>query len=553
MDPEPNLQIDDSFLVAQCNEHGLATIKPSDSNASVPKTQFALAYTGLLFAVFLYYLDSTIISPAFPFILADLGKETLLPWLGLYMLTSAPFGILYGKFSTVFPKKYVFLFALTVFLIGSMICAVAQSMEVLIFGRALAGVGGGGFLPLSFIIIADMTTLQDRSKYNSILGSAMGLGSILGPLLGGTFSDRLNWRWCFWINIPIGLISFAFIMTNLKISTTQENVLAKLRNVDVLGALTLLITLLAFNIPILLGGTTWAWDSAQVITLFVLSVLGGLVFLWIEFRVASDPIIPPAIFKVRWITASIALSFCMGAVMNSYLFYFSLLLEFIFEFSAVKTGEINVISCGTYVVFTVVSGAILAKRGHYISFFIVGPILWAISIIWVANFTKDTDMGQIVGSLLFLGTAGGLMITTRISAMQLHVPTHFLPICQGIVSCCFAVGANVAISITGTILNNLLVIKTNDSAELHTAIDMLIKEGFQVTVSQYITLAKTFQKLLQSSGSEETLFSAALIQLKSGWNDAFKYAYMSNLAYLVGILLLVPVIWPKRKEAKNEA
>ncbi|KAJ3279272.1 hypothetical protein HDU79_000741 [Rhizoclosmatium sp. JEL0117] len=425
-------------------------------------------------------------------------------------------------------------------------------MEVLIFGRALAGVGGGGFLPLSFIIIADMTTLQDRAKYNSILGSAMGLGSIFGPLLGGTFSDRLNWRWCFWINIPIGLISFAFIAANLKLPMDKENVLAKLQNVDLLGAFILLITLLAFNIPILLGGTTWAWNSVQLISLFLLSVIGGVVFMWIEFRVASDPIIPPAIFKERWITASIVLSFFMGAVMNSYLFYFSLLLEFIFEFSAVKSGEINVISCGTYVLFTVVSGAILAKRGHYISFFIVGPILWAISIVWVANFTKNTDMGQVVGSLLFLGIAGGLMITTRISAMQLHVPTQFLPICQGIMSCCFAVGANVAISITGTILNNLLFVKTNDSVELHTAIGMLIKEGFQVTVSQYITLAKTFEKLVESGGNEATLFGIALVQLKSGWNDAFKYAYLSNLAYLVGILLLVPVIWPRKKQANNE-
>ncbi|KAJ3289325.1 hypothetical protein HDU79_004149 [Rhizoclosmatium sp. JEL0117] len=514
------------------------------------KRDFVLVYVSLMLAVFMYCLDNTIILPALSFILGEFSKEMLLPWLGVYMLTAAPFGILYGKFSGIFSKKWVFVSALVIFLVGSLICATAPSMEVLIFGRAIAGIGGGGLLPLSYIVVSDITSSKDRGKYMAGLGAMVGAGNTLGPFLGGLFTDHLNWRWCFYLNLPVGFLNFIFVVLYCNIPRAEGDVWDKVKRVDFLGSFVLLCTLMAFNIPILLGGTTWAWGSPQVIVLLIISVLGLILLAYIEFRVAIDPVVPPPIWQNSFIVAMAGISFFVGGGIQSTFIFFSLFLEYIDNYKPLQVGGVTCVVCVFYIVVTMFSGSVFSKKGRYVEFFIAGPIIWAAACVWISHLTKDFGAGHVIGSSVILGIGIGTMVQLRISALQLNIDKEFVPIATGICTSTTNIGANVIVSIIGTILNNLIIAKTDGSSELHAAIDFLNFREFQVDVVQYITLAKLLEVVPKSATFPQNatvLFEIAADQLKTGFNEAYKYSFLSQLSCFVGILALVPFIWPKRK------
>ncbi|ORY36912.1 MFS general substrate transporter [Rhizoclosmatium globosum] len=437
--PKEELVIQETYAIAVTSSD---LSKPVDDDPAVPLTpiQFRLVYTSLLLGVFMFSLDNAIISPALSSILGDLGNEKLLPWLGAFFLTSAPFTIVNGKLAIIFSKKYIFLAALTLFNIGSLICAVAGSMEVLILGRAIAGIGGGSMMPLSYIIIGDITNTKERTKFMSFLGVAVGLGNLLGPLLGGVFTNSLNWRWCFYINLPVGFLAFLVLLVSFNIPKPEGSILQKLKNVDFLGAIVLLFTMFAFNIPLLIGGITWAWNSFQVIVLFVLSFLGVLAFVYIESRAASDPIVPLSLFKSPFTAASIGISFFLGAFANSFIFYYGLLLEFILGYSSIEVGGIYAGTCFSYVIVTILSGAILSRKNHYISFFIIGPLFFIGTVAMVSQFTKNTLLWQTIFATLLFGIGMGAIFQLRISILPIGAPKELIPIATAVCVSAFAVG-----------------------------------------------------------------------------------------------------------------
>ncbi|KAJ3279742.1 hypothetical protein HDU79_000339 [Rhizoclosmatium sp. JEL0117] len=551
MNPNPERQGD--YLTAgieTVTSDELTTSKDDDVFHKLNKREFALVYTGLMLASFMYCLDNTITLPAISFILADFGKEALLPWLGMYMLTSVPFGVLYGKFSGIFSKKWVYVFALTMFLAGSLVCGLSPTMEVLILGRAIAGVGGGGLVPLAYIVIADITSAKERPKYLAGIGAMVGSGNMLGPLLGGAFTDHLTWRWCFYMNLPVGFLTLAFIVLFCNVPRTPGDIFSKLKHVDFLGSFVLLLTLMAFNIPVLLGGTTWLWSSPQVIALYVLSTMGFIVFIYIEFCVALDPVVPPPIWKNSFIMAMAGISFFVGGVIQSCFMFISLFLEFIDGYTAMQVGGLNVIVCLFYIGATVVSSIILSRKGHYISFFFAGPLLWLVGNVWTANITKNSGLAQIVGIFAIFGLGIGCLVQLRISTLHFQLEKDIIPIATGICTSSMSIGANVAVSVIGTVLNNLIVTKTADAVELQYAVTLLNEKGYQVGVLQYITLSRLLARIPQAPGAPQSLvslFEAASDQLKNGFNEAFKYSFLSQLACVVGVLALVPFIWPREK------
>lgn len=204
----------------------------------VPLSRFEFICVFLSFAcaVFLVSLDTTIISTAIPAIASEFQALDQVDWIGsAFLLTSTAFSPIYGTLCDIFGRKVIFLLAIVLFEAGSLLCAVAPNMISLIMGRALAGVGAGGLFTVVLVMISDVTSLRDSSKYQGVIGAVFGLSSVIGPLLGGVFTDHLNWRWCFWINLPFGGIAAGVVFFLLKFPAPEGTIAEKLHRLDLLG------------------------------------------------------------------------------------------------------------------------------------------------------------------------------------------------------------------------------------------------------------------------------------------------------------------------------
>lgn len=304
--------------------------KDFDIEASAPITSstkrpkgFWLVVLSLMLTLFLASLDVTVVSTAIPTIARELDALNEISWLSTgYLLTATALFPVYGRLSDIFGRRETILFSIATFLVSSIICAVAPNATVLIVGRALQGVGGGGIEALVATIVSEIVSPAERGKFQGLTGAVFGLSSIIGPLIGGLFTEKVSFRWIFWINVPLTFVAGLGIFFFLRIPRPQTSIMEKLKSIDFLGV----FTVLAGNVLLLLactwGGAEYAWNSAAVISCFVLSAVLWAAFIFIEIKVAKNPIIPPHLFKSRNVIWANISNFCLGWVMLGYTYFF---------------------------------------------------------------------------------------------------------------------------------------------------------------------------------------------------------------------------------------
>src|SRR3954466_7883133 len=252
-----------------------------------PQQRLRLIFLALMLVLLLASLDQTIVSTALPTIVGDLGGISHLSWVvTAYLLSATIAGPLYGKLGDLYGRKLVLQVAIVIFLIGSMLCGLSQSMTELIAFRALQGLGAGGLMVVTFAVVGDLIPPRERGKYQGYFGAVFGVSTVVGPLLGGFFVDNLSWRWIFYVNVPVGAIALSVIAVAFHSREVHTR-----HAMDYLGAVLLAGALASIVLFPSLGGTTWAWGSTQVIGLVVLSVILVPAFLWVESR-AEEPILP---------------------------------------------------------------------------------------------------------------------------------------------------------------------------------------------------------------------------------------------------------------------
>ncbi|KAF9318962.1 hypothetical protein BG006_003071 [Podila minutissima] len=428
---------------------------PSEEVVTLPFKQLMVVFIGLMLGVFLSSLDQTIVSVCTTKIANDFKALNEIPWVGTaYLLTSTAFQPLYGRFSDIFGRKPTFLFAISVFLIGSALCGAAQNMIMMIVARGIAGVGAGGIMSMVMIIITDLVSLRDRGKYQGIIGAVFGFSSVIGPLLGGVFTDKASWRWAFFINLPIGAITLAAVIKLLHLPHQGGSFMEKAKRIDVLGSLTLVAGLILVLLPLNWGGSTYAWNSGIVIGLFCAGFAVLFVFCMIEWKQAVEPIIPFRLFKSRTNSAVFATSFFIGMGFFGIMFFMPLYFQIVRQESATSAGlEMLPLIVGLLIA-SIGSGVMVSKWGQYRPFIWVGLALCTTGTGLLTLLTEDSSRGTIIGYLFIVGFGLGCSMQTVMLAIQSSVATKDIAVATANATFFRTVGSVLGVAVTGTVFNN---------------------------------------------------------------------------------------------------
>src|SRR3954466_10608830 len=317
-----------------------------------------LIFVALLLVLLLAALDQTIVSTALPTIVGDLGGISHLSWVvTAYLLSATIAGPLYGKLGDLYGRKLVLQVAIVLFLIGSALCGLSQSMAELIGFRTLQGLGAGGLIVVTFAVIGDVIPPRERGKYQGDFGAVFGFSTVVGPMLGGFFVDNLSWRWIFYVNLPIGAVALAVIAFAFP-----ANVDRRRHAMDYLGALLLAGTLASVVLFTSLGGTTWPWSSPEIIALIVASIVFLPAFLWVESR-ADEPILPLSLFRNHTFSVTSAVGFIVGFALFGAITYLPLYLQVAKGASPTKSGlQLTPLMAGVLIT-SIVSGQLITRLG----------------------------------------------------------------------------------------------------------------------------------------------------------------------------------------------
>jgi EmrB/QacA subfamily drug resistance transporter len=400
----------------------------------------------LLLGLLLAALDQTIVATALPTIVSDLGGLEHLSWVvTAYLLASTAATPLWGKLGDQYGRKRLFQTAIVIFLIGSALCGMAQNMGELIGFRALQGLGGGGLMVLSMAIVGDIVPPRERGRYQGLFGAVFGATSVLGPLLGGVFTEHLSWRWVFYVNLPVGIVALAVIATALHIPRRAAR-----HVIDYLGTFLIAAVATCLVLVASLGGTTWAWGSAQIIGLAVLGVLLAVAFVAVERR-AAEPVLPLELFGIRTFTLAAVISFIVGFAMFGAMTYLPTFLQVVHGVSPTMSGVHMLPMVFGLLLSSTISGQIVSRTGRWKVFPVVGTAVTAIGLLLLHRLTEFSSTARMSSCFFVFGLGLGLVMQVLILIVQNAVSYEDLGVATSGVTFFRSIGASFGVAIFGTV------------------------------------------------------------------------------------------------------
>ncbi|SEN29779.1 MDR family MFS transporter [Actinacidiphila rubida] len=415
------------------------------------KRSVRIAISALAMGLLLAALDQTIVSTALPTIVGDLGGIDHLSWVvTAYLLASTAATPLWGKLGDMYGRKRLYQTVIVIFLIGSALCGVAQNMSELIAFRALQGLGGGGLIVLSMAIVGDIVPPRDRGRYQGVFGAVFGASSVLGPLLGGVFTEQLSWRWVFYINLPIGVVALAVIAAVLHIPARRTE-----HRIDYLGMIVVAAAATCLVLVTSLGGTTLAWGSPGIIALAAAGVLLVGLFVVIERR-AQEPVLPPSLFRNRTFVLCSVISFVVGFAMFGALTYLPTFLQVVHGYSPTLSGVHMIPLVIGMLVSSTGSGQIVSRTGHYKIFPILGTGITAVGLLLLHQLDEHTATWVMSLYFLVFGLGLGLVMQVLVLAVQNSVGYQDLGAATSGATFFRSIGASFGVSVFGTVFANQL-------------------------------------------------------------------------------------------------
>lgn len=424
----------------------VSAAEPTQAHFTHRETLIIIA--GLMLGMFLAALDQTIVATALPRISADLKGVEHLSWVvSAYLLTSTAATPIYGKLSDLYGRKIMLQVAIVIFLLTSILCGLATTMGQLITFRALQGLGGGGLLAMAHATIADVISPRERGRYQGYFAGVFAASSVIGPVLGGLFVDYLTWRWVFWINLPIGLAALVMSERALK-----RLVAKRLRHkIDYLGALLIVAAVTCVLLVTTMGGNEAAWDSSLIESLAGAAVL-LFVLCVIQERQASEPILPPRMFRNRVFVVANLINLLVAVSMLGGIIFMPLFLQLVYQLQAGESGLMLIPLTGATTIGAVSAGRLVAATGRYKMFPIAGLVCNLIGMLLVSTVTSQTPL-VLAGAYMFLSGVGlGLVLPVMLVAIQNAIEPRDLGTGTASISFFRSMGGSFGVALFGAVL-----------------------------------------------------------------------------------------------------
>lgn len=497
---------------------------------SMPVKQRRAVTGGVMAAMFLAALDATVVSTAMPTVIAQLGGVEIYSWVfSGFMLASTVSGPIWGRLSDLYGRKGFYLAGIGIFVLGSVLAGMSNSMEMLVATRALQGLGAGSLFPIGMTIIGEIYSTEQRAKMQGYFSAIWGFASIIGPLTGGFITENFSWPWVFYINLPVGFIAAWVVTWAMKNSTQTKDV-----KVDYLGAMALTgsMSLLLFG---LLQGSQWGWLTFEFMGLMALSAALITFFVIWEQRV-SEPIFPFTLFKNRMFTAVIISGTFVGMAMFSTMTFLPLFMQGVLGTSPTEAGAVMMPLSLAWVLSSVIGGRLLLRIGYRKTVFI-GMAFLLISFIGFATLSIETTKWLVYTWASLAGIGMGLIIISLILAVQSSASQKQLGIATSASLFSRSMGGVIGVAILGTVM----------TIGLQQAIDIIPTDNLTPAQLEELQLLTENVNEIVAPSSDQSSFSAEVIHLFRGsLASALHNVFLFSLGFAL-IAFLVSFVIPKGK------
>src|SRR5262245_20434728 len=414
-------------------------------------------------ALLLAALDQTIVATALPRVVSELGGISQYSWVfTAYMLGSTVTVPLYGKLGDAHGRKPLFIVAITIFLVGSALCGLAQNMVQLVIFRAIQGVGAGGLFPLTLAMVGMIVPPRDRGRYQGLIGSVFAAASIIGPLIGGFIVDNTSWRWIFFVNLPVGVLALAVILVTMPKRTTRHE-----HSIDWLGAGVLAAGTSARLLGLVWGGREYPWGSSEVVGALIAAGVLLTIFAVVERRV-FEPILPFALLRNQTVASSVACMGLVGAAMFGTISFVPLFVQGVIGTSATSSGVVLTPLMLGAVVTSAVSGQIVSRTGRYRPNTLIGPVVLGIGELLLWRMDVHSTNGEAARNMLIAGIGLGMMMQIFVLSIQNSVGRREMGSATALSQFSRSIGATLGVTLMGVIVNQRLPVGVGlEGATIH--------------------------------------------------------------------------------------